>query len=410
MSWTAPVVAPHRVVALYGDPAAGFLAPGGGINVFIWGLVTALRRRGEAVEIITARYPGQQSDGAVPGRLSTSFGGGPLALGVAAMSKRWLADHLESVVAKAAASVPELERSRSVYTHYWLSGAFWSLMRARHPGLRSVRWAHSSHSLGALRSQFVDEAGIGARIEWEERILGEADAIFVSSEAERRVVEALYAASPRRLDVVPGGCDVERFTPGDSRYLRNLCDVPTSRSIVLYLGRLEERKGYRTFLEIARELRDDPRFSFVVVGGRQGMDYEDAGRAAVLAWLEDEGLDNLSILPAVPHEDVPEVLRSAMCIVLPSTYEPFGLTALEAQACGCVPIAAHTGGLTATIDDGRTGFLLPADAKEMALAVTHLADDGAAREEVRSHAVAWVRERFSWDALAPRYAEVLEAC
>ena len=231
-----------------------------------------------------------------------------------------------------------------------------------------------------------------------ERILGEADAIFVSSEAERDIVDDLYATSPRRLRSSPAGATSSSSRPATAR----TCGTPATyrrhgRSCSSSEGSKSGR-GTGPSSKIARELRDDPRLSFVVVGGREGMDYEDAGRAAVLGWLEREGLDNIHILPAVPHGAVPDVLRSAMCIVLPSAYEPFGLTALEAQACGCVPIAADTGGLTATIDSGRTGFLLPADAKQMALAVERLADDPAAHEEMRARSVAWVREHFSWDA------------
>ena len=400
----------HRMVAIYGDPAAGFLAPGGGVNVFVWGLVAALLRHGERVEIVAARYPAQRPDDLVPERAATAFGGAPLELGVAEMAKQWLADNLETVVANAAGSAAELARSRSVYTHYWLSGAFWSLMRAAHPACRAVRWVHSFHSLAAVRAQFVEEAGLDARTAWDERILGEADVIVVNSPAESEALETLYPVAARQVETVPGGCDVEQFVPGESRYLHTMGEVPEGRAIVLFLGRLEERKGYRTFLEVARELRDDARFSFLLVGGREGMAYEDAGRARVLEWLAEERLDNVRLLPAVSHDDLPEVYRSAMCIVLPSRYEPFGLTALEAQACGCVPIAADTGGLTATISGGETGFLLHPDPKEMAAAVVALADDPGELARLRANGLRWVRDNFSWDALAPRYARVLAPC
>jgi D-inositol-3-phosphate glycosyltransferase len=386
---------PLRMVTVYGDPPAGFLAPGGGINVFVSGVADALATAGEHVDVFSPRYPG-----APPGRVDLVMHG--VELGVDEMTKAWIARHMERLVERAAPWVPELARSRAVYTHYWLSGRLWSRLREEHEALRAIRWVHSFHSFGRVRARHAVDEDVVERVAWEERIIAECDVVIVNSEAERRDLLELHKSNPRGVVVVPGGYRPAQFSPGAGPYLRRRVAAPAGCAIVLFVGRLEHRKGFMAFLEVARQLRLDERFFFVLVGGRDGCSYERFGHDEASQFVADHGLARVALLPAVPHHELHLVLRSARYILLPSSYEPFGLTALEAQACGCIPIAFPVGGLTATVANGYTG-MMASGPDAMVDCLCGFEDDPQRLARFQQRAPEWVRRRFSWDALVPQF-------
>jgi D-inositol-3-phosphate glycosyltransferase len=393
---------PLRMVTAYGDPPGGFLAPGGGINVFVSGLMDAFAAHGQAVDLFSPCYPG-----APPRRRDLLLH--QVDLGVEEMTKRWIARHMDRLVDHAAAWTDELAGSRAVYTHYWLSGRLWSVLRQRHTAVRATRWVHSFHSFGRVRALHAVDDHVEERVAWEERIIEECDCVIVNSEAERSDLLEHYESMPRRVATVAGGYSSAQFRPGSSGYLRQRIAAPAASALVVFIGRLENRKGFMVFLEVARRLQGDDRFFFVLVGGRNGFAYERAGHVAATRFVSEHRLDRVAFLPAVAHEALHLVLRSARYILIPSAYEPFGLTALEAQACGCIPIACRVGGLTATVSDGQTGFLTASDPDAMADCLRALEDDPERRAGFERRASDWVREHFSWDVLAPDFMEAIVA-
>ena len=393
---------PLCMVTAYGDPPRGFLAPGGGINVFVSGLTDALASAGHRVDVFSPHYPE-----AAAARVDLPMH--LIDLGVEEMTKVWIGRHMDRLVERASCRVGELARSRVVYTHYWLSGRLWSRLREEHEIARATRWVHSFHSFGRVRARYASDDDVTERVAWEERIIDECDCVIVNSEAERLDLTDLHEAAPRRVAVVPGGYRRSQFCPEQSHYLRRRLAVPEECSLVVFVGRLEHRKGFMLFLEVARRLRRDDRFFFVLIGGREGFSYEQAGRGAATNFVADHGLNRVALLPAVSHDELHHVLQSATYILLPSVYEPFGLTALEAQACGCIPIASRVGGLTATVSDGHTGVLTASDPDAMADCLCAFEDDPDRRARFQRSAPAWVRDSFSWDALVPRFLEVLVA-
>ncbi len=121
------------------------------------------------------------------------------------------------------------------------------------------------------------------------------------------------------------------------------------RQGVLMVGRLEGYKGVEDFCTIAASL---PAVSFTLIG--------DGPLRPQLEKIAAQ-LPNLKIEGWVPAEQVRLAMRQAQLVLVPSRWaEPFGLVALEAQAAGAVTLVSDRGGLPEVIEEGRTGFVLPA--------------------------------------------------
>lgn len=198
------------------------------------------------------------------------------------------------------------------------------------------------------------------------RALAAADWITGVSDA---VVAALREASPgvagRTSRIYPGIHD-----PGPVRVPQG-SDPP----VLLYVGRLAHEKGPDLLLEaFARVARTRPGVRLVVAG-------DGPDRAALTAQAERLGLDGaVECRGWVAPVDVPALMQEAAAVLVPSRFEGFGLTALEAAACARPVAASATGGLAEVVDDGVTGLLVPPEnPAALAQAAVQLLDAPARR-------------------------------
>ena len=107
-------------------------------------------------------------------------------------------------------------------------------------------------------------------------------------------------------------------------------------------------------------------------------------------------------------DQVAELLRGSDLFLLPSQNESFGLSALEAMACGVPVIATRACGLPEVVVEGETGYLAPVGAVDVMIErAVALLEDGAVHERLRHAAVARALE-FSADRIVPRYEELYQ--
>jgi glycosyltransferase involved in cell wall biosynthesis len=141
----------------------------------------------------------------------------------------------------------------------------------------------------------------------------------------------------------------------------------------------------------------------VIVGGppAAGLD-ADAQARRLQAVADSSGVaDRVRLVGAVPKEEMPAWYRSADILVAAPWYEPFGLTPLEAMACGVPVVASAVGGLTDTVVDGRTGDLVPPrDPVALGTAIQRLLDDQVRRFAYATAALERVRQCYTWPCAA----------
>jgi D-inositol-3-phosphate glycosyltransferase len=279
----------------------------------------------------------------------------------------------------------------AVHSHFWMSG-YAALSAARRVG---VPLTHTYHALGIVkrRQQGTRDSSPGARIGIEQMLACEVDHIVATAHEEAEALLAL-GADPTRITVVPCGVDLTRFR---ARGVREPTPGGTARVVVL--GRLVERKGVGNVIEAMASVPDA---ELVIAGGPvPGLLDDDADVARLRVTAQRFGVsDRVDVRGAVAREDVPALLRSADVVACCPWYEPFGMVALEAMACGRPVVASRVGGLAETVLDGVTGLhVAPRRPDQIAAAIRTLLETPSMSRQF-GRAASRRAQRYSWDRVA----------
>jgi glycosyltransferase involved in cell wall biosynthesis len=196
-----------------------------------------------------------------------------------------------------------------------------------------------------------------------------------------------------RLHVSYPGIDHSVFRPGESK-------APGAR--IVYVGRLRRYKGVDTVIRAVRLLVDRGLdVAFLIVG--KGDDEERL--RSVVTELELE--DHVRFEGYVSEERKVTLLRTAWLNVYPSPKEGWGITNVEAAACGTPSVASDSPGLRESVRDGATGLLVPhGDSYAWARALQELIEDEVFRRRLAKGAVAHAA-RFTWEATANQMEDIL---
>jgi D-inositol-3-phosphate glycosyltransferase len=217
-----------------------------------------------------------------------------------------------------------------------------------------------------------------------------------------------YGADPATIDVIPCGVDLDLFRPLPQSEAKAYLGMPQHHKMVLFVGRIEPLKGIDVLIEAMaialkdmNQLRDD--VCLCIIGGDPDVESDEMGEEMVhLQEIRQKlGIADVVTFLGKRRQDVlPYHYSAAEVCVVPSHYESFGMVALEAMACGTPVIASRVGGLTYTVKDGRTGFLVPNDDPHaLAKRIKLLLVDEDLRRDMGREATE-LAKRYSWSAVA----------
>jgi len=277
------------------------------------------------------------------------------------------------------------------------------------------------HALGRVRrlhqgaaDQFSDE-----RFTIEDRCIAEADHIIAECPQDQEDLVNLYNADPARISIIPGGVDPGELWPVAKRLARAHLGLPPDRPIVLHLGRLVARKGADNVVRgFARLVRDHGIPALLVIVGGEG-DEPDPQRTPEIGRLQEiaraEGVADAVMLTGRRGRDALKLYYSAADVFVTTPwYEPFGITPLEAMACGTPVIGSNVGGIKFTVRDGETGYLVPPkDPEALAERLAHLLRHPKLLALLGRQGTGRARDLFSWErvthSIASLYEDVLSA-
>jgi D-inositol-3-phosphate glycosyltransferase len=283
-----------------------------------------------------------------------------------------------------------------IHAHYWLSGAAGLELRERW----GVPMVQMFHTLGKLKNSVAQGPGElepELRIAEESRIVRSADRIVAANVVERAHLVWYYGATSEGISVIPCGVDTELFQPMSQAAAKDLLEMPPE-PVLLYVGRLEPIKGLETLLEATARIGGAARL--YIVGGDS--DEPSSPHAARLRTrVAALGLDRrVRFLGAQPQRRLRYFYAAADATVMPSYYESFGMVALEAMACGSPVVASRVGGLTTTVKDGVTGYLVPeGDAVALSERLELLLHDPETRARLGREATRWAADH-RWPCVA----------
>jgi glycosyltransferase involved in cell wall biosynthesis len=272
------------------------------------------------------------------------------------------------------------------------------------------------HALGRVRRRYQNGADgfPDQRFAIEDELVRRCNRIVAECPQDRQDLLELYGADPARIDVVPCGFDPQELHRIDRRLARTRLGWPQGEFIVLQLGRLVPRKGIDNVIRGIGCLRR--RYGMAarlyVVGGAS--ERPDPRLTPEIARLQDiaaeEGVaGQVQFVGRRRHSSLGPLYSAADVFVTTPWYEPFGITPVEAMACGLPVIGADVGGIRSTVVDGVTGYLVPPHQPDaVAERLAALWCDAALRRRMGAAGRARVGRLYTWKRVASQLTQVYE--
>ena len=191
-----------------------------------------------------------------------------------------------------------------------------------------------------------------------------------------------------RIEVIPNGVDLDFYTP-DAAVQR------FAEPTLLYLGRLKKYKRVDLIIDAFARVRRTFAAARLIIAGKG-----DA-RPALEQQIRRRGLENaVQLTGFVSDLEKRDLFRRSWVHLLTSSKEGWGITNIEAAACATPTIASNSPGLRDSVEDGRTGFLVPhGDVAALAARIEQLLGNPILRRQLGEQAQAFA-QRFSWDRAA----------
>jgi D-inositol-3-phosphate glycosyltransferase len=260
------------------------------------------------------------------------------------------------------------------------------------------------HALGRVRRLHQREADQFPleRLAIEDQLIERADGIIAECPQDRADLTTLYRAHEARVAVIPCGFDRGEFWPITKPFARRALGLPAHEPILLNIGRLAPRKGLDNLIRglgvLARE--HHLRAKLILVGGNS--DLPDPALTPEIARLQaiaaEEGVAPQVVFTGRRTREFLKLYYSAADIFATTPwYEPFGITPLEAMACGTPVLGADVGGIRFSVLDGVTGFLVPPnDPEALAARAAQLLREPERMKEMGRNGIARVQAQFTW--------------
>ncbi len=214
--------------------------------------------------------------------------------------------------------------------------------------------------------------------------------ITISESSKKEIAE--LGLGQAGIDIVYPGVDITKFSPA----------TKASNPLILYLGRLKYYKSLNIFLRTAKEvLGRIPNAQFIIAG--DGEEKDELLKLATRLKVSNR----VSFLGRVSDKEKIDLYQRAWVFMNPSFMEGWGITTIEANACGTPVVASDVPGLRDSVNNPHNGFLITyGSVKEFSSHILKLITDDTLRKQMSKEATEWAQQ-FDWQKSADKSLAII---
>ena len=389
----------------------------GGQVVYVLELSKCLARIGYNVDIMTRRFSNQPATERVSDNVRIMrFPCG----GDAFIPKEVLCDSIAEWVENASGHIADGGlRYSLINSHYWDAGLAGQALADRF----DIPHFHTPHSIGSWKRDNMDGSSeeletkynFRKRIREETSVYEASDMLIATTPAQRDILSAdEYQVPAKKIAVIPPGYDDRRFFPV-SQATRDALKrkLNLNGRIVLALGRLAKNKGYDLLVHAMSPIvqRVNGAKLLLAIGSTQPSDGEVEQLNGLKEIANSLNLEDRVIFrDYIPDDLLADYYRAADVFALSSRYEPFGMTAVEAMACGTPTVITTEGGLWEQIRWGRDAlYANPFDSDAFGHAIASVLQHREVSDQLAQYGSQKARAEFTWTGVAQQILKLLEA-
>ncbi|MCX7881442.1 MAG: glycosyltransferase [Patescibacteria group bacterium] len=382
----------------------------GGQIVYILELGKALAKKGVKVDIFTRAFENfQQEEKQVVDNLK-------IVRIKCGSNKFILKEKLYEVMPEFCENIMKyIEKKRKnydiIHSHYW-DGGYAGILLSK---MLDIPHVHTPHTLGKAKKleMEIEEAPteklkpyyrFHVRIAIEQKIYNKANAILVICETSRIQLLHYYMVDFEKIHVVYPGIDTQIFTPKKNNFDKK---INLKKNSVLTMSRLVPAKGIDRLIDALSFIKNKVDFHLYIGGdinlennSKEEIDY----KKLIKKIITDNKIQNkVSFVGQLNHQLVAAYYRNADIFVNPARYEPFGLTTMEAMACGTAPLISHVAGSKEIIIDGLNGFIINShDRKLLGNQILKLLSNKKLLKKISENAAFTIKEHYSWEKIVEK--------
>ncbi len=401
------MISTHGYVAA--EPELGRPDTGGQV-VYVLRLSESLARLGYRVDIMTRRFEKQPQIEQVNERVRIVRipAGGPELI-----RKEWLCDVIPEWVDNAATYIESKGLAYEfIDSHYWEAGLAGDEL-ARRLGIGHVHTPHSigswkRDSMGGDPAELERQYNFARRIRDERAIYRAADAVVATTPQQRDILrDGEYDVPLEKIAVVPPGFDDTRFFPVSAATRSALKrEAGFETPVILALGRVAANKGYDLLLRAMPTVlsRVPAARLLLAIGSTEPTPGEHLQVEGLRQLAGELGIaDRVLFADHIPDEVLADTYRMADVFALSSRYEPFGMTAIEAMACGTPTVITTEGGLWDMVTWGTEAlYANPLDVEAFGHTIATVLLYPRIANQLAQHGSQRARSSFTWNGIAQR--------
>jgi mannosylfructose-phosphate synthase len=309
-----------------------------------------------------------------------------------------------------------------INSHYWDAGMAGLLMAEE----LQIPHIHTPHSIGSWKKtqmkadcpedvdQFEAKYNFTTRIYHERLLYHDCDRVVATTPIQQDKLISDYDLAAGKIRIIPPGYDDNRFFPvGDATREVVRRQLGFTGKTIVAISRLAENKGLDLLVDgfnvLAKKMPDVRLLA--AIGHERRTPAEQVQLDELKRKRADYGLEErIDFVGYVRDEDLADYYRAADVFVLPSRYEPFGMTAIEAMACGTPTVITIHGGLYRILEYGiHTLFTDPFDAEDLGVTLMKSLQYPTLRQRLCQSGSQIARSRFTWTGIAQQLLNAIES-